>query len=73
MRARRLRGIIKKLELNQSDLARSSKINRSTLNFFLHGRVKLSAAQLTALEVATRAVASRQLEQVLEVLAPVFG
>jgi transcriptional regulator with XRE-family HTH domain len=54
MRARRLRGIIKKLALNQSDLAKVSRINRSTLNFFLHGRVTLSDEQLAAVEVAVR-------------------
>ncbi|HKW18320.1 MAG TPA: hypothetical protein VJO35_12510 [Terriglobales bacterium] len=64
-----MRSIIKKLALNQSDLATASKINRSTLNFFLHGRVKLSDEQLTTLEVAVRQVASCKLEDVLKVLA----
>ena len=68
MRARRLRAIINKLGLHQGDLAKSAKLNRATLNFFLHKRVSLSDEQLTAVEVAVRQVASRKLEDVLSVL-----
>ena len=70
MRARRLRSVIAKLKLNQCDLAKATKLNRSVLNQFLLGRTTVSDEQLTAIEGAVVAVANAQLKRVLAVLVP---
>ncbi len=68
MRGRRIRGVIGKLSLNQSDLAKTAGINRSQLSQFLHSRVDLTDVQLTAIAVGIRQLASKQLHSVLNAL-----
>jgi transcriptional regulator with XRE-family HTH domain len=70
MRARRLRSVISKLKINQCDLAKAAKLNRSVLNQFIKGRTTVSDEQLDAIEAAVRKIASAQLEKVLQVLTP---
>jgi hypothetical protein len=70
MRARRIRAVCKKLRIHQGDLSKEARIDRSTLNGFCNGRLKLSEEQLDRVEAGIRKIASDQLAKVLQVLTP---
>lgn len=68
MRARRIYGVVKKLDLNQSQIAKSAGVNRTLMSLFLHGTQKLSEERVDAIEKAVRAAASKKLADILSVL-----
>jgi len=68
MRARRIFSVVRKLDLNQCQIAKAAKINRTLLSLFLHGTQKLSEERVDEIEKAVRTQASKKLADILSVL-----